>query len=179
MKISGRRSPLGRPILRQFPPARQKRGWDETPRLRWKDWSPLVQQECLAARDAAVLIDQSMYSKIQVQGPDAVRALNRVYGAEMDVPAGTSVYTGMGHPPIFSWRTRVRVDVAHGNSALPSRAMPTVVRCLSTGRALRKSSNLTRSSAAVAAASTAVFMTSQMPRVQVPSNKANALSGRR
>ncbi|PTX50052.1 4-methylaminobutanoate oxidase (formaldehyde-forming) [Gemmobacter caeni] len=71
----------------------EKRGWDETPRLRWKAWSGLVQQECLAARDAAVLIDQSMYAKIQVQGPDAVRALNRVCGAEMDVAVGTSVYT--------------------------------------------------------------------------------------
>ena len=71
----------------------EKRGWDETPRLRWKAWSSLVQEECLAARDAAVLIDQSMYAKIQVQGPDAVRALNRVCGAEMDVAVGTSIYT--------------------------------------------------------------------------------------
>lgn len=71
----------------------EKRGWDETPRLRWKSWSSLVEAECLAARDAAVLMDQSMYAKIQVQGPDAVRALNRVCGAEMNVPVGTSVYT--------------------------------------------------------------------------------------
>lgn len=70
-----------------------KRAWDETPRLGWKSWSGLVEAETLAARDAAVLIDQSMYAKIQVQGPDAVRALNRVSGAEMDVPVGTSVYT--------------------------------------------------------------------------------------
>ena len=67
--------------------------WNEEPNLRWKDWSDHVQAECLAARDAAVLIDQSMYAKIQVQGPDAVRALNRVCGAEMDVETGTSVYT--------------------------------------------------------------------------------------
>ena len=69
------------------------RGWNEEPNLRWKDWSPHVQAECRAARDSAVLIDQSMYGKIQVQGPDAVRALNRVCGAEMDVETGTSVYT--------------------------------------------------------------------------------------
>ena len=71
----------------------EKRGWNEEPSLRWKDWSGLVQEECLAARDAAVLIDQSMYAKIQVQGPDAVKALNRVCGAQMDVEVGTSVYT--------------------------------------------------------------------------------------
>lgn len=52
----------------------------------------MVREECLAARDAAVLIDQSMYGKILVQGPDAVHALNHVCGAQMDVAAGTSVY---------------------------------------------------------------------------------------
>jgi 4-methylaminobutanoate oxidase (formaldehyde-forming) len=71
----------------------EKRGWNEEPNLRWKDWAPHVQAECLAARDAAVLIDQSMYAKILVQGPDAVKALNRVCGAQMDVAVGTSVYT--------------------------------------------------------------------------------------
>lgn len=69
------------------------RGWNETPNLRWKDWAPHIEAECLAARDGAVLIDQSVYAKLQVQGPDAVRALNRVCGAEMDVAPGSSVYT--------------------------------------------------------------------------------------
>ncbi len=71
----------------------EKKGWNEEPSLRRKDWAPHVSAECLAARDAAVLIDQSMYSKIQVQGPDAVKALNKVCGAQMDVAVGTSVYT--------------------------------------------------------------------------------------
>ncbi|MEX0305651.1 MAG: FAD-dependent oxidoreductase [Leisingera sp.] len=70
-----------------------QKGWNEEPNLWWKDWSPQVEAECLAARDAAVLIDQSMYGKIQAQGPDAVRALNRVCGAELDVETGASVYT--------------------------------------------------------------------------------------
>lgn len=68
-------------------------GWPERASLGWQDWSPMVRYECLAARDAAVLIDQSMYGKILVQGPDAVRVLDRVAGARMDVAAGTSVYT--------------------------------------------------------------------------------------
>ncbi len=67
--------------------------WSDKPSLRWKPWSESVQQECLAARDAAVLLDQSMYAKIVVQGPDAVHVLNRVCGAQMDVPTGSSVYT--------------------------------------------------------------------------------------
>lgn len=69
------------------------KGWADKPSMRWKDWSPHVQAECLAARDAAVLLDQSMYAKLLIQGPDAVRALNRVCGAEMDVAVGTSVYS--------------------------------------------------------------------------------------
>ncbi len=67
--------------------------WPEEASLRWKPWSAQVQAECEAARDAAVLLDQSMYAKLQVQGPDAVQALNRVCGAQMDVAVGTSVYT--------------------------------------------------------------------------------------
>ncbi|MFV1566694.1 FAD-dependent oxidoreductase [Phaeobacter sp. JH20_10] len=67
--------------------------WRDEPSIRWKPWSAHVRDECIAARDAAVLLDQSMYTKILVQGRDAVKALNRVSGAEMDVPVGTSVYT--------------------------------------------------------------------------------------
>jgi heterotetrameric sarcosine oxidase gamma subunit len=69
------------------------KGWSERPSLGWQDWSPFVAAEAKAAAEDAVLIDQSMYAKIIVQGPDAVRALNFVSGAEMDVAVGTSVYT--------------------------------------------------------------------------------------
>ena len=67
--------------------------WRDAPSIRWKPWSGHVRDECLAARDAAVILDQSMYAKIMVQGPDAVTALNHVCGAEMDVAVGSSVYT--------------------------------------------------------------------------------------
>ena len=66
--------------------------WPEAPSIGWQDWSERVRDECLAARDAAVLFDQSMYAKIMVQGPDAVRALNRVCSADIDVEEGISVY---------------------------------------------------------------------------------------
>ncbi len=69
------------------------KGWPDRTSLGWQDWSPFVAAEAKAAAEAAVLIDQSMYGKILVQGPDAVRALNHVSGAEMDVTVGTSVYT--------------------------------------------------------------------------------------
>ncbi len=67
--------------------------WPEVPSIGWQGWSESVRDECLAARDAAVLLDQSMYAKIIVQGPDAARALNRVCGADIDVENGTSVYS--------------------------------------------------------------------------------------
>lgn len=82
---------IGWEVPMYYDPAHK--GWNEEPNLWWKDWSGHVKAESLAARDAAVLIDQSMYAKIQVQGPDAVKALNRVCGAQMDVAVGTSVYT--------------------------------------------------------------------------------------
>ncbi|MEM6987096.1 MAG: aminomethyltransferase family protein, partial [Pseudomonadota bacterium] len=67
--------------------------WVDDPSLRWKPWSDRVRDECLAARDATVLLDQSMYAKLLVQGPDAVHALNKVCSAQLDIAVGTSVYT--------------------------------------------------------------------------------------
>ncbi|AUX78397.1 FAD-dependent oxidoreductase [Sinorhizobium fredii] len=73
-------------------------GWPTKPSLGWQEWSPIVADECIAARDDAVLLDQSMYGKILVQGPDTAKALNMVCGAQMDVPTGTSVYTQFLNP---------------------------------------------------------------------------------
>lgn len=67
--------------------------WPTEPTLWHHGWSSRVEEECLAARDSAILFDQSMYGKLVVQGRDAAKALNRVCGAEMDVEVGTSVYT--------------------------------------------------------------------------------------
>jgi glycine cleavage system aminomethyltransferase T/glycine/D-amino acid oxidase-like deaminating enzyme len=71
----------------------QHPNWSEVPSIRRKPWFTQIEQECSAAQDAAVLLDQSMYAKILVQGPDAVHALNHVSGAEIDGPVGLSVYT--------------------------------------------------------------------------------------
>ncbi len=56
-------------------------------------WFEHVERECLAARDAALLIDQSCYGKLLVTGRDAVKALNRVSANDVDVAVGRSVYT--------------------------------------------------------------------------------------
>ena len=68
-------------------------GWTGEPSIRWKPWSARMQVECLAARDHAVLLDQSMYAKFILQGPDAQAALSRVASANLDRPVGTSIYT--------------------------------------------------------------------------------------
>jgi 4-methylaminobutanoate oxidase (formaldehyde-forming) len=81
-------------------------GWAVPPSLGRQAWALRVRAECLAARDAAVLIDLSMYGKLIAQGPDAARALNRVASAQMDVPPGTSVYT-----PLLNARGGIEADV--------------------------------------------------------------------
>lgn len=63
------------------------------PSLGQQAWFPQVERECLAARDAAVLMDQSCYGKLLVSGPDALRALNHVSANQIDMPVGQSVYT--------------------------------------------------------------------------------------
>jgi glycine cleavage system aminomethyltransferase T/glycine/D-amino acid oxidase-like deaminating enzyme len=59
----------------------------------YQEWFPFVERECIAARDAAVFVDQSCYAKLLVTGRDSVRALNAVSANEVDVPVGQSVYT--------------------------------------------------------------------------------------
>lgn len=80
--------------------------WQDQPSLAWKPWSAQVRKESLAARDTAALVDQSMYAKFIIQGPDAVRALNRVSSAQTDVPVGTSVYT-----PFLNERGGIEADL--------------------------------------------------------------------
>jgi 4-methylaminobutanoate oxidase (formaldehyde-forming) len=63
------------------------------PSFAYQAWFPQVERECLAARDAAVLIDQSCYGKLLVAGRDAVKALNKISANQIDVAVGRSVYT--------------------------------------------------------------------------------------
>jgi 4-methylaminobutanoate oxidase (formaldehyde-forming) len=65
----------------------------DEPSFGYQAWYPQVAAECRAARDAAVLIDQSCYGKLLVSGQDCVRLLNWVCANEVDVPVGNSVYS--------------------------------------------------------------------------------------
>ncbi len=73
----------------------QNEGWPKRASIGWQDWSKQVASEAIAAQQSAVILDQSMYAKILVAGPDAVTALNHICGAQIDVDVGISVYTQM------------------------------------------------------------------------------------
>lgn len=57
------------------------------------NWFGPVAEECRAARERAVLIDQSSFSKFEIAGPGAFAALQRVVANDLDKPAGALTYT--------------------------------------------------------------------------------------
>ncbi|HEY5645110.1 MAG TPA: FAD-dependent oxidoreductase, partial [Pseudomonadales bacterium] len=59
------------------------------------NWFARTAEECRAAREAAVLLDQSSFGKHLVQGRDACAALQRLCAGNVDVPVGRLVYTHM------------------------------------------------------------------------------------
>lgn len=61
-------------------------------------WSAAIGAECLAARDAAALFDQSSFGKLTVAGPDALATLERVCANRIDRPIGSLVYTQILNP---------------------------------------------------------------------------------
>src|SRR5262249_27036019 len=58
---------------------------------RW--WSPIINAEHLAMREAAGLFDLSAFAILDVTGPGALHAMQRVAVAQMHVPVGRVVYT--------------------------------------------------------------------------------------
>ena len=59
------------------------------------NWFEHTAEECRAAREAAVLLDQSSFGKHLVQGRDATAFLQRLCAGNIDVPVGKLVYTHM------------------------------------------------------------------------------------
>lgn len=58
-------------------------------------WFDAVGREHRAAREGAVVIDQSSFAKFLVKGPDAAQALNWIAAGNVDRPVGSLVYTQM------------------------------------------------------------------------------------
>lgn len=59
------------------------------------NWHAAVGREHKAAREAAVIFDQTSFAKFILQGPDAEAALNWIAANNMAVPIGRIVYTQM------------------------------------------------------------------------------------
>ena len=57
------------------------------------NWFGPVGNECRAARERAVLIDQSSFSKYEISGPGAFASLQRLAAGDLDKPQGALVYT--------------------------------------------------------------------------------------
>ena len=63
--------------------------WD----ARW--WSPIINAEHLAMRDACGLVDLSAFAVFDITGPGALEAVQSAAVAQMDVRAGRVVYTSL------------------------------------------------------------------------------------
>ena len=59
------------------------------------NWHGAVAREHKAARDAAVLFDQTSFAKYILTGPDAEQALQWIAANRVDKPVGTIIYTQM------------------------------------------------------------------------------------
>jgi len=57
------------------------------------NWFGPVAAECRAARERAVLIDQSSFSKYEISGPGAFAALQHLAANDLDKPVGSLIYT--------------------------------------------------------------------------------------
>lgn len=60
-----------------------------------QNWFEAVGREHKAAREAAVLFDQSSFAKFSLKGPDAVSAMNWICANDIDKPVGSLIYTQM------------------------------------------------------------------------------------
>ena len=59
------------------------------------NWFKATEVECRAARETAILLDQSSFGKHLVQGRNVVKSLQWLCAGDIDVPAGKLVYTHM------------------------------------------------------------------------------------
>jgi 4-methylaminobutanoate oxidase (formaldehyde-forming) len=60
-----------------------------------QNWHDAVGREMKATRQGVAIFDQTSFGKLLMQGRDACSVLNCICAADIDVPVGTSVYTGM------------------------------------------------------------------------------------
>jgi len=105
-----RKSPLYDTLTEQGACFGEKLGWErpnwfadaskgETPKdvysFERQNWFDAVGREHKAARETAVLFDQTSFAKFALKGPDAVAALSWIAANDVDKPVGSLIYTQM------------------------------------------------------------------------------------
>ena len=105
-----RKSPLYETLKDQGACFGEKLGWErpnwyadaslgETPKDEYsfgrQNWFSAVGREHKAAREAAVLFDQTSFAKFALKGPDALAAMNWICANDVDKPVGALTYTQM------------------------------------------------------------------------------------
>ena len=105
-----RKSPLYDTLKDQGACFGEKLGWErpnwyadaslgETPKDEYsfgrQNWFAAVGREHKAAREAAVLFDQTSFAKFALKGPDALAAMNWICANDVNKPVGALVYTQM------------------------------------------------------------------------------------
>jgi 4-methylaminobutanoate oxidase (formaldehyde-forming) len=60
-----------------------------------QNWFSAVAEEHRAAREGVALFDLSSFTKVRVEGPDALATVQRVFTADLDRPPGTVTYVSM------------------------------------------------------------------------------------
>ncbi|MCA0907320.1 FAD-dependent oxidoreductase [Ruegeria marisrubri] len=105
-----RKSPLYDTLKKQGACFGEKLGWErpnwfadaskgEVPKDEYsfgrQNWFDAVGREHKAAREAAVLFDQTSFAKFALKGPDALAAMNWICANDVDKPVGALVYTQM------------------------------------------------------------------------------------
>jgi glycine cleavage system aminomethyltransferase T/glycine/D-amino acid oxidase-like deaminating enzyme len=78
-------------------PNKAEEKFEQTPEhtLGTPGWLPWMIEEQKATREAVAVYDQTSFSKLLLQGRDALALLQRLCANEMDVPVGKMVYTPM------------------------------------------------------------------------------------
>jgi len=103
-----RKTPLHDRLARHGAVFGSKNGWERPnwfagsgvpPKVEYsfgrQNWFDCHAREHRACREKVAIFDQTGFSKYLFKGPDALNVLQRLCGAEMDVPPGKAVYTGM------------------------------------------------------------------------------------
>ncbi|XP_072488982.1 sarcosine dehydrogenase, mitochondrial isoform X2 [Notamacropus eugenii] len=89
-----RRDPLHEELLQQGCVFQERHGWERPGWFHPQGPAP-IQKECLSCRHAVAVFDMSYFGKFYLLGPDARKAADWLFSADIHKPPGSTVYTCM------------------------------------------------------------------------------------